>query len=173
MIHLRVLNSLDLCFWSLRLETQEQVESIKTADCHPLVFGKISHFKNSAIWVVILSKINSNSKIYHYPFPCCWKPSESKHPTLFPRTSPHAFLTQHCDCGVTFLWRISVELAKISPFIRNWDICQRHSEFTARKIQQLKPAVLQSWETKHRVRDCEKDNGLSVFLTLVRKMSGD
>lgn len=72
------------------------------------------------------------------------------HPALVPGTRPHASLTQHCDRGVTFLGGVGVELAEVSTFIRNRDICQRHFEFTARKIQQLKPAVLQGCETKHR-----------------------
>lgn len=73
-----------------------------------------------------------------------------------PRAVPHQAahtqesLTQHSDGGVAFLGGISVELAKVSSFVRDGDICQRHFEFTARKIQQLKPAVLQSCEPKHR-----------------------
>lgn len=55
-------------------------------------------------------------------------------------------LTQHCDCGVALLRGVGVELAEVSSFIGNGDICQRHFEFTAGKIQQLKPAVLQSCE---------------------------
>lgn len=153
--HFRALTSLDLRFWSLRSETQEQVESI-AADCYfleCLVKQAIFKIQQDEWWFSLkqLGKVRSTLN----PFLVTGRHLVAWAIPLASRDS-QAFLTQDCDGGVTLLWGVSVELAEVSPFIRNWDVCQWHFEFTARKIEQLKPAVLQSCETKHSQWLCKR-----------------
>jgi hypothetical protein len=58
--------------------------------------------------------------------------------------------TQHGDVSVGLLWRVCVQLAHVSPLVRQGHVGQRHPQLIVREVHQLEAGIFQGCTVKER-----------------------